>query len=115
MPAKNKIPGMAIDYVHRMRDLKYNESLLTFVSQQLASARLDEAKDAPVIQVVDKALVPEKKSKPKRALIVILATLMALFVGILFAFFKEASERASKDPAAAERMNLLRRYLRRGA
>jgi tyrosine-protein kinase Etk/Wzc len=115
MLTKNKIPGMAIDYVHRMRDLKYNESLLTFVSQQLASARLDEAKDAPVIQVVDKALVPEKKSKPKRALIVILATLMALFVGILVAFFKEASERASQDPAAAERMNLLRRYLRRGA
>jgi uncharacterized protein involved in exopolysaccharide biosynthesis len=115
MPAKNKIPGMAIDYVHRMRDLKYNESLLTFVSQQLASARLDEAKDAPVIQVVDKALVPEKKSKPKRALIVILATLMALFVGVLFAFFKEASERASQDPAAAERMSLLRRYIRSGA
>ena len=115
MPAKNKIPGMAIDYVHRMRDLKYNESLLTFVSQQLASARLDEAKDAPVIQVVDKALVPEKKSKPKRALIVILATLIALFVGVLFAFFKEASARASQDPAAAERMNLLRRYIRSGA
>ena len=115
MPAKNKIPSMAIDYMRRMRDLKYYEGLLTFVSQQLASARLDEAKDAPVIQVVDKALVPEKKSKPKRALIVILATLMAFFMGVLFAFFKEASERASKDPASAERMNLLRRYLRSGA
>ena len=115
MPAKNKIPSMAIDYMRRMRDLKYYEGLLTFVSQQLASARLDEAKDAPVIQVVDKALVPEKKSKPKRALIVILATLMAFFIGVLFAFFKEASERASQDPASAERMNLLRRYLRSGA
>ena len=115
MPAKNKIPSMAIDYMRRMRDLKYYEGLLTFVSQQLASARLDEAKDAPVIQVVDKALVPEKKTKPKRALIVILATLMAFFMGVLFAFFKEASERASQDPASAERMNLLRRYLRSGA
>ena len=115
MPAKNKIPSMAIDYMRRMRDLKYYEGLLTFVSQQLASARLDEAKDAPVIQVVDKALVPEKKSKPKRSLIVILATLMAFFMGVLFAFFKEASERASQDPASAERMNLLRRYLRSGA
>ena len=115
MPAKNKIPSMAIDYMRRMRDLKYYEGLLTFVSQQLASARLDEAKDAPVIQVVDKALVPEKKSKPKRSLIVILATLMAFFIGVLFAFFKEASERASQDPASAERMNLLRRYLRSGA
>ena len=114
-PAKNKIPSMAIDYMRRMRDLKYYEGLLTFVSQQLASARLDEAKDAPVIQVVDKALVPEKKTKPKRALIVILATLMAFFMGVLFAFFKEASERASQDPASAERMNLLRRYLRSGA
>ena len=115
MPSKSKIPGMAIDYVHRMRDLKYNETLFAFVSQQLASAKLDEAKDAPVIQVVDNALVPEKKSKPKRALIVILATMLAFFVGVLFAFFKEASERASLDPLAAERMSLLRRYLRRGA
>ncbi len=115
MPAKNKIPSMAIDYVHRMRDLKYNETLFAFVSQQLASAKLDEAKDAPVIQVVDKALIPEKKSKPKRSLIVILATLIAFFISILLAFFKEASERANLDPVSAERMSLLRRYLRRGA
>lgn len=114
MTSKGKIPAMAVEYIHKMRDLKYYEKLLEFIAQQLASARIDEAKDAAVIQVVDKALPPEKKSKPKRALIVLLTTILAFFIGIFWAFFKEAAERARQDPEQAERMSLLRRYFRHG-
>lgn len=114
MPSKSKIPGMAVEYIHKMRDLKYYEGLFTFVTQQVASAKLDEAKDAAVIQVVDKALIPEKKSKPKRALIVMIATLMAFLIGIVLAFYREAIERASLEAVSAERVNLLGRYLRKG-
>ncbi len=45
-------------------------------------AKLDEAREAAIIQVVDKALVPEKESEPKRGLTVLLTTVMALFVCI---------------------------------
>ena len=110
-----KLPETGLEFLRKTREFKYQETLFELLSKQFEIAKIDEAKDAALIQVVDKALVPEKKSKPKRALIVILATLMAFFIGILLAFFKEASARASLDPASAERMSLLRRYLRRGA
>lgn len=115
MTSKGKIPGMAIEYIHKLRDLKYNEKLFEFIAQQLASARIDEAKDAAVIQIVDKALPPEKKSKPKRSSIILLTTILALFIGILWAFFKEAAERARQNPEQIVRISLLRRYLRQGS
>ena len=110
-----KLPETGLEFLRKTREFKYQETLFELLSKQFEIAKIDEAKDAALIQVVDKALVPEKKSNPKRALIVILATLMTFFIGILLAFFREASERASLDPASAERMTLLRRYLRRGA
>ena len=115
MVPTGKLPETGLEYIRKMRDLKYQETLFELLSKQFEIAKIDEAKEAALIQVVDKALVPEQKSKPKRSLIVILATLMAFFLSVLLAFVREASERASLDSASAERMNLLRRYLRRGA
>jgi uncharacterized protein involved in exopolysaccharide biosynthesis len=109
------LPETGLEYFRKMRDLKYQETLFELLSKQFEMAKIEEAKEAALIQVVDKALVPEQRSKPKRSLIVILATLMAFFIGLLLAFVREARERASQDPASAERMNLLRRYIRRGA
>ena len=115
MVPTGKLPETGLEYLRKMRDLKYQETLFELLTKQFEIAKIDEAKEAAIIQVVDKALVPEQKSKPKRSLIVILATLMAFFLSVLLAFVREASARASLDPASAERMNLLRRYLRRGA
>ena len=114
MTSKGKIPELAVEYGHKMRDLKYYEKLFEFMTQQVLVAKIDEAKDAAIIQVVDKALVPEVKSKPKRSMIVLLATILAFFVGIIWAFIKEAGERAGQNPEQTERINLLRRYFRQG-
>jgi uncharacterized protein involved in exopolysaccharide biosynthesis len=114
MVPTGKLPETGLEYFRKMRELKYQETLFELLSKQFEMAKIEEAKEAALIQVVDKALVPEQRSKPKRSLIVILATLMAFFIGLLLAFVREARERASQDPASAERMNLLRRYIRRG-
>lgn len=114
MTSKGKIPEIAAEYMHKMRDLKYYEKLFEFMTQQIVVAKIDEAKDTAIIQVVDKALPPETKSKPKRALIVILATMVAFFIGIIWTFVREAGERAGQNPEQTERMSLLRRYFRLG-
>ena len=114
MTSKGKIPELAVEYGHKMRDLKYYEKLFEFMTQQVLVAKIDEAKDAAIIQVVDKALVPEVKSKPKRASLVLLATILAFFVGIIWVFIKEAGERAGQNPEQTERINFLRRYFRQG-
>ncbi|MGZ8983651.1 MAG: GumC family protein [Methylotenera sp.] len=114
MVPTGKIPEAGLEYMRKMREVKYQETLFELLSKQFEIAKIDEAKEAATIQVVDKALPPERKSKPKRALMVLLFTIMAFFIGILFAFFREASERASQDPESAARMHLLRRYLFKG-
>ena len=88
--------------------------MLAVMTQQVTTATLDAAKDTTSVQVLDSALTPELRSSPKRAMIVIFAVLLAFFVGIIWAFIKEAGERAGQNPEQTERMNLLKRYFLRG-
>ena len=112
--ATGGIPTAELAFIRIAREVKFQEAMLGMMVQQVAAAKVDAAKNSSSIQVLDQALVPEKKSKPKRALIVLLATILAFFVGIIWAFVKEAGERAGQNPEQTERMNLLRRYFRQG-
>jgi tyrosine-protein kinase Etk/Wzc len=82
------------------------------LTKQYELAKLDEARDAVVIQVVDRAVPPEKKAKPKRSLMIIVAIFSGFFVSIFLAFLMEYKEKASSDPENKERIDMLRRYLR---
>lgn len=109
--ASGTIPKAELEYVRIAREVKYREMLLGAMAQQVTTATIDAAKDSAIIQVLDKASIPEKKSKPQRALIVLLSMMLAFLVGTIWAFIREARERAGKNPEQVERMNLLRRYL----
>lgn len=106
------IPEAGLDYIRKLRDVKYHETLFEVLAKQLELAKIDEAKDSAVMQVIDRAVEPDRKSKPKRALITLVSASIAFLVGILLAFVLEARERASKDPGQAERFAELRRHLR---
>ncbi len=67
------------DYVSKLREFQYEQTLFDLFARQYESARLDESREGALIQVVDTATVPEKKSKPSRALIV----LGSAFAGLL--------------------------------
>lgn len=105
----DKTPNTSLQYMDALRNLRYREGIYQLVASQFAAASLDEAKDAPLIQILDKAVVPEKKSKPKRSLIVILATLVVFFLAVIFAFVRENMLRAEQQPEQAERMGELRK------
>ena len=63
----SQVPKAGLEYVRALRDLKYNETLFELLSKQYEAARIDEARDAPIIQVVDSAVPPERKSWPPRS------------------------------------------------
>lgn len=94
-----------------LRDMKYAETVFELMSKQHELAKIDEAKDPAIIQVVDKAIVPDRKSKPKRALIVLLSALAAGFAAVLWVFVKEGMEKARQNPESAERLATFRRHL----
>jgi tyrosine-protein kinase Etk/Wzc len=63
----SKVPELQLEYVRREREVKYHEALLEMLSRQYEAARLDEARDAPVLQVLDEATYPDTKTSPKRS------------------------------------------------
>ena len=71
------------------RDAKIKEMLFELLSTEYELARIEEAKSMATIQILDKAVVPEKKSKPRITLMVVLSAIVALFVAIFAAFARE--------------------------
>jgi uncharacterized protein involved in exopolysaccharide biosynthesis len=100
------------DYIDRFREFKYQEALFELFSRQYEVARVDESREGAVIQVVDIALPPERKSKPKKALIAVVATLAAGLALVLFVFVRHALRSASDDLASANKIQRLRQHLR---
>jgi uncharacterized protein involved in exopolysaccharide biosynthesis len=72
------------DYVSAYREFKYQEALFEIFAKQFELAKMDEAREGTLIQVLDKATPPERKSKPKRAMIAVVSTVLA---GLVFAVF----------------------------
>ncbi|MGC2162489.1 MAG: Wzz/FepE/Etk N-terminal domain-containing protein [Silvibacterium sp.] len=108
-----KVPQAALEYSEKLRDLKFHETLYELLTRQYESARIDEAKSAPLIQVVDNAVPPEKKSGPSRILI----TLGGILAGFLFGVFWSLSVRAvykmRSTPDKAIKLTRIRLALRK--
>jgi uncharacterized protein involved in exopolysaccharide biosynthesis len=96
------------DYVTKYREFKYHETLFELFAKQYELARVDEAREGAVIQVLDAAQPPERKAKPKKALIAIIATLAAGFALLLFVFVRQALRNASQDEESAQKMAALK-------
>ena len=107
-----QLPQAELEYIRRARDLKYHEAFYDFLSKQLEAARIDEAKDAVVVQMVDKAVVPEKKSSPQRMLIVLTTAIAAFIASCLAVLLAEIVRRKQQDPLERERLARLRRSLK---
>ncbi|HTZ90596.1 MAG TPA: Wzz/FepE/Etk N-terminal domain-containing protein [Alloacidobacterium sp.] len=108
---KGQVSQAGIEYIRRLRDVKYYDTIFQILARQFELAKLDEAKEGALIQVVDPAIVPDYKSSPKRALITIIATLAGLFIGLFAALFREGLERLRQDPEQSERLDILRKAL----
>jgi tyrosine-protein kinase Etk/Wzc len=106
-----KAPQKGAEYVRFYRDMKYFETLYELLARQYEIARIDEAKDATLIQVLDRAVEPERKSKPKRAVIVILVGMATGLFALMLAFARESHERAKRNSKHVERLEVLRRHL----
>lgn len=100
-----------LDSIGLLRNVKYRETIYELLAKQFELAKIEEAKDSAVLQVMDKAIEPDRKSKPKRSLIVLMSALAALFIAILWAFVREGIVRAKADPEQATHLLALKRYL----
>jgi uncharacterized protein involved in exopolysaccharide biosynthesis len=100
IPTVGNIPALGVEYYRKMRELKTQEAIFEQLTKQYEVAKLNEAKDTSSLQVLDEAVAPLKKSKPKRALIVILAAVTAFFASIFIVFIQEYFSKLPPEDAA---------------
>lgn len=93
MVPTGKVPQTGLEYIRKLRDVKYYETMFELLAKQYELAKIDEARDSSTIQVLDKATPPDRKSKPKRVLIVIAGIMAGLFLGGLSAILKDSMRR----------------------
>jgi uncharacterized protein involved in exopolysaccharide biosynthesis len=111
-PSNGRSPEES-DYVAKFRDFKYQETLFELFAKQYEIARIDEGREGAVIQVLDEAKPPEKKSKPKKALIATATALATGFLLLLWIFVRNAVRNASQDPESSVKLARIRRSFRR--
>ena len=100
------------DYIARFRDFKYHETLFELFAKQYEMARIDESREGAVIQVLDTAQPPERKSKPKRAQVAMLTTLAVGLALLLFVFIRQALRNAARDEQSASKLADLKASVR---
>ncbi|HEY6444930.1 MAG TPA: Wzz/FepE/Etk N-terminal domain-containing protein [Acidobacteriaceae bacterium] len=110
---KGKVPEAGLEYVRKLRDVKYYETIFEILARQFELAKLDEAKEGALVQVVDPALKPDRKSFPRRGLIVIVAFFVGLFLGVLAALTQAGLAQLRAHPESGAKLALLREILRR--
>jgi tyrosine-protein kinase Etk/Wzc len=108
---KGKVPEAGLEYVRKLRDVKYAETIFDILARQFELAKLDEAKEGALVQVVDPAVPPDRKSFPVRSFMVICATFAGLVIGVIWAFVVEGVRRMKNNPATARKIESLKRAL----
>ena len=92
------VPEAGLQYIRKLREVKYAEALFELLAKQYEAARLDEAKTAAVIQVLDPAVEPDRKSWPPRSLIAGLGALFGFFGSCVYGLLADALDRMRLKP-----------------
>jgi len=108
---KGVMQESGLEYVRKLRDVKYSETIFDLLARQYEAAKVDEARQGAVAQVVDPAVVPDHHSSPKRALIVLGAVFLGTFLGVLWSFAAEAFAKIARNPEEQPRLLALRQSL----
>jgi uncharacterized protein involved in exopolysaccharide biosynthesis len=102
------------DYIERYRNFKYQEVLLEMFARQFELARLDESREGALIQVVDAAKIPEKRTSPKRRIITLGAVAGGFILLAGWFLTRHLFARAAADPVHAQSLRKLKSAVLRG-
>jgi uncharacterized protein involved in exopolysaccharide biosynthesis len=102
------VPAAGLEYLRAAHELAYRQALFDMLLKQYDAARLDESKDAAIIQVVEPAIEPDHKSPQKRILILLIASFLGFFTGCFLALVIWTKERAQADPQFAGKIENLK-------
>jgi len=103
-----RIPEIGLRYVRLLREVKLQETLFEMMAKQLELAKMEEAKDPGVIQILDSAVPPELKTSPVRSRIVLVAALISSLLALPLAFLVDFASRQLTSPETRARWQAMR-------
>ena len=96
-PPLRQLPRLAVPYADLYRQVRVQETIYELLTQQYEMARIEEAKDVPLVSVIDSPGIPEKKSFPHRLWLILGFMLTAFTVTSAFVLIREHWSRVSAD------------------
>ena len=109
--SSRSLPEYQVAYLRKQRDVQYHTLIFDLIARQFEAARLDEAKASPLIQVLDPAEPPERKSGPFRALWLLVGLILGFIFGCVRVIGSYVRSRLVADPENAARLAQFRRAL----
>jgi len=107
-----KLPAAGLEYTRRLREVKYDEAVFEMLAKQLELARIDEAKEGSLIQVIDPAEIPDRESGPSRSLMTVLGFVLSLIFYLGWVAIRNALEHARLNPETGTQLALLKGMLK---
>jgi len=107
-----QVPGAGLEYARKLREVTYHGTLFNLLSREYEAARIDEAKSAPVIQVVDRAVPADKKSGPPRLLITLGLGVVGFCFACFFTFLRQTLALKRHNAHTAAKLDQLRAFVR---
>ena len=108
--SKGRVTQAGMEYLRRFRDLKYQETIFELLAKEFEVAKLDEAREGAIVQVVDVAVPPDRKSSPHRTLIVIGATILSFFVAAFWVIVRRGLKRTFEQPENRRRLDAIQQH-----
>jgi len=108
--SKGRVTGAGLEYLRRLRELKYHETVFELLAKELEMAKLDEAREGEIVQVIDQAVVPDRRSSPHRTYIVIGTTILSFFVAVFWVVVRQRLDQSFGLPANRQRLDEIKAY-----
>jgi tyrosine-protein kinase Etk/Wzc len=106
--SKGRVTQSGMEYLRRFRDLKYQETVFELLAKEFEVAKLDEAREGSIIQVVDAGVPPDTKSSPHRTLIVLASTILSFFVAAFWIFLRRSFYTTCDLPENRQRLRTIK-------
>jgi uncharacterized protein involved in exopolysaccharide biosynthesis len=93
--------------MRRLRDVKYHETVFEMLARQYEIAKVDEARQGAIIQVIDPAAPPDERSFPKRTLTICVVFVLSLILAFLYCVGADGWQRWKRKPEVRSRLDQL--------
>lgn len=113
-PALTEIPELGLEYGRLLRDVKTEETVVGLLVEQYHRARIEERRALPTVRVLDAAVPPEHRYRPRRTILVVLVTGASVLLAAVLAYALEIVERVRSDPARFAGLHELADDFRKG-